>query len=247
MFHHYDASMQQKIALHGKLMNIYFNGISLLKYEVIESLKTERQITLFGDEKWDELFPQYYQKRHLPKNELLTMLKSGKYLHIHVNEHFSYFEPNPVIMDALAHGLPYIGFPPVVNIDEQKGFNHLEYRNIKELNQLTENVLGALNNSDYLTAANSYVNKMHGAWNTFINAVICKKDTPDVTLESYRQKHRDLFQEIAKHYISNNRQSLLNYLNFIKGGVSYDLAWSRFFEREYMQKIIRYYLDVARQ
>ncbi len=240
LINYHEADIPTKISLHSALMTIYFMGISLLKFEAIESLDTDRNIIIYGDELWHELFPEYYQNKHLPKDELVALWQSKHYLHLQVNEHFSYPEPNPIVMDTISLGVPYIGFPSVVKVPEQDGLKHVEYRNTRELNYLIEQANTAIALPDYIQAVTSYAQHMSPAWQRFVELLTDNKNQVDTEFINYRKQHRELFYQQAEQYIAQNRSSIEKYLSFFSQGGSYDIATSRFYSRNYLQKIIHY-------
>ncbi len=236
--HHFQAELNQKILLHQKLVNVFFLGVSILKYEAINSLTSKRKIFLFGDQGWSSLFPQYYQNKHLKSSEQDELLNTGDYLQLHLNEHFSYLEPNPVVINSYSKGIPYLGFPAVTLSHELKGLSLLEYRNTEELNSLVDQVNERVTSSEFRQSEQCYRHQMSSAWNNFSQALVTNKPEHNLQFKSAIEKYQQSFGKFAEQYIQTKGPAMNNYLNALVSGGSFELSQSRFYQRGYIQKIL---------
>ncbi len=128
----------EKIEINRRAWAFYLNGLSLLKFDVIASLNTKRKIAIFGDAGWQKVFPEYYQNRFLPKDEIKTEFQSGRWLYLLMNDNYSPHLANPVIYDAMTHDVPFLSFPSIALTESLSEFRKLEYRNAQELGALLE-------------------------------------------------------------------------------------------------------------
>lgn len=234
------ASQLEKLKLRAQLIKIHFDGISLLKYEALAGIKTDREILLYGDEEWQYISPNYYQGDYLPKEEVTERIRSGDYLHLQLNNVFSYPEAHPIISEALSLQRPFLGFPAVAKTPELQGFEALEYRNVAELNHKLDNINSALDNVQFQYSLQTHSNTMKKCWTEFCENLTQGYVEERDSYKSVCEQHLDQFKLSADKYIKNKRDRLWDYLKFLRGVPNYNLNQSLFRHKPYVEVIVRY-------
>lgn len=232
------APIADKNRLRCELIKIHFDGISILKYEALEHINTERKVVLYGDQGWEQLFPEYYQGVHLSKDEMYQKLADPKYLNLHVNNIFSYAEANSVICDAIDLNAPFVGFPAVARGTALDGFGRIEYRNAEEMNELVGNVNEILRSRDVKNALNFYQTSLSKSREeAFLNIVEGVDQSRTAYIDLCNVQHR-YFQEDAERYIRENQNALMGYLKNLNDGVVFPVDQSRLRGRRYMEVLL---------
>lgn len=236
------APLLEKIKLRSKLIKIHFDGVSLLKYEALHGLNTSQAVELYGDAGWDQLFPEYYQGSFLEKKTLENKLKSQDYLYLQVNNNFSYLEANSVISEAVAWGVPFIGFPAVVKTADYTGFSEIEYRNTAEMNHKIQNMLEILNSPNLKASVTALSKNLSTSW--VENCINLASGTSPLTntYEHSSDEHLGLFEPTAEAYIEKNEQPLFDYLLYLQGNINFgphklSAAGKSLQERPYIQNL----------
>lgn len=228
-----------KNRLRSELIKIHFDGISILKYEALEQLKSEREIVLYGDQGWAKLFPEYYQGVHLSKDEMYEKLVNPEYLNLHVNNIFSYAEANSVICDAMEFNAPFIGFPAVARGTAFDGFKAIEYRNGEELNCLINNVNERLESEAVQIALGFYQNVMGRSREEAFQSIAQGVDETRTTFLDLCSVQRRYFQEDAETYIKDNQDALIGYLSNLNNNLVFPAETSRLRDRRYMKVLLQ--------
>lgn len=236
----------RKLELWAKLVQLHFDGITLLKYEVLDQLNTERDVYLYGDEGWAKLFPQYYTGEHLGKKQLWERLSSKKYLNLQFNNVFSYYECNPVCCDALSCGVPFLGLPALVKEPEEQALSSLEFCSGQEMNQKVGDFNAYLNNEELEKAINEYRRKTQAFRNnTVAQLVLVGDEQSEVVSKDFRDKSMafddfsELYQKSSKMliepYIEIHREEMEQFFNWFERGSVGSYAESEYSQRGYVK------------
>ena len=225
----------------------YLNGFvyhasQFLKFEVVENINSNRKVAIFGDEGWGKLFPQYYQNRYLSQVEINDLNKENKYLYLLFNNAFSYLEASGSVFDAICKNTPFINLPALVKTELFKDFKNLEYNNKSELNYLIENASDVFNKEDI----NKSIRMLRDIYiqneQDVAQQIILNKELPkDSSLFLYQlREHETILDRMVNEYIEQNQVFLIECIKkfFVNRDLRYNIADSRYFERNYFKQII---------
>jgi hypothetical protein len=220
----------------------YFGCLTFLKYEVIDSIQTDREVLIYGDSEWELLFPRYYQKKHLTRQEKDDLLLNKSYLHLLMNFGYSYPEAHPTINDALMRNVPFICHPHLVKTPSYYGFRHVEYNNAEELNLLVGDISAALNNSEFKTSVRNYKELINASQTEMAENIILDKALPadgGVYLRECEENNAVL-NEMIQQYIKEKGVFLKETFDaiFLGKPVTFDMSRSRYFNKDYVRKIL---------
>lgn len=235
-----EAPPLEKFKLRAQLIKVHFDGISLLKYEALNGISSERPVNLYGDEEWQFIFPQYYQGKYLPKEEVVAKIRSGDYLHLQLNNIFSYPEAHSVISEALSLHRPYLGFPAVVKTPALEGFEGLEYNNIAQLNHRLDNINSVIEGDKFRSSLRAHSKNMAVCWKEFCENLSEGYIEERDTYNNICEQHQNQFALDAQSYITDKRDRLLDYLRFLQGIHNYDANQARYREKPYINTIVEY-------
>lgn len=186
----------------------YVNGISLLKFLVIDSLKTSRQIKIFGDNGWGQLFPNLYQNQYLNDADYQAFTQSRKYMVLLMNASIYYPDANPVLHKAIDASVPYLGYPATVRTPEFEGFKALEYRNFGELNSILDSVNERAADATALATRKYFIDMIHGLFNAMVADFSGQTPGYDLKTNAYAvstQSHLQLLDERTEKYIREHQ------------------------------------------
>ncbi len=234
-----DINLVDRLMLRKYLLDIHFDGMSVLKYEVLEQLSTDREVILYGDEMWGKLFPQYYQNEYLSDDQRTTLLKSRDYLYLQFNSVLSYPESHPVVSYAITSSVPFIGFPAVVKTPELQGFHAVEYSNTSDLNRLIADVNSTFQQPELIGAMNSYVDRMSMCNALFCQALKTNNQQLTANYTNYCREHRAILESKIEDYIRINSDKLDSFLRYLAGESTFEINQSRFYKRNYIQNILQ--------
>ncbi len=129
----------EKLKYNSLLHQFFYVIANYLKYEIIRWLPEDREIKLFGDLAWKELFPQYYQGS-LSNDEIDDLFKKDNQLYLLLNFGFSYLDASAPVYDMVRRNVPWINVPQMVTTSTFNGLRHIEYSSKEELNSLLRNI-----------------------------------------------------------------------------------------------------------
>ncbi|QQR81158.1 MAG: hypothetical protein IPJ69_03185 [Deltaproteobacteria bacterium] len=246
LLHQTTLSIYEKMVFFKIFSTIYYQTYSFLKLEIIESIKTEKKIYLFGDEGWNHFFPNYYQ-RALTSDEsrdLTTIQLDEPFLFLLMNSNFSYYENNPMMIRILNGGFPYLNISSVIRDSSIMGLAELEYTSTKELNLKINNIKEYIQKEDYQTALNNFSKSNNLCVKEFMNdALHGSMQTKNIFFESIIQQYNDIFLEQIISYLNNNggrvQECFTKLLN--REYLAYDIMSSDYCNRQFMKKIIPLY------
>lgn len=190
------------------LHRFYYHCVNYLKYYIIQNLKTDRPIELYGDVGFKELFPQYY-KGVLYNDEIEELYSKHDQLYLLVNCSMTYLDASGPVYDVVARQVPWINVPVMTRTSPFDGLKNLEYDTIDKLNLLVNDYFvikpygynGSLKN--YRQLLNDSNNKTIG----FING----SDMQSGNLWNKElEEHQKLIDKTISEYIINNKHLLDN-------------------------------------
>jgi hypothetical protein len=235
-------SLQEREHMNTSLWKFYLHVISFLKYETIESLRTDREVLLFGDPGWSELFPDRFQGRFVSDREYVEMIQSDQYLALHLNANYSYLENNPVVQRALRFGSPFLGYPAVVCTPRWEGFRAIEYRNAIELRDKIDLANECFQNPKFLESRQMHMSLIKKSVDENLDDFLTQGDTGLHHENSFLQEsrnHQRLFTENYHRYLSKNIEQLKVDLHtfFFSKVPPFQMESSRFSQRSYVKKL----------
>ncbi|MGO9014976.1 MAG: hypothetical protein ACLQF0_08350 [Dissulfurispiraceae bacterium] len=220
----------------------YQSCLSFLKYEVIDSIRTDRKVLLYGDPPWELLFPEYYQKKYLNIQEKDEMFSEQRYLHLLMNISLFYPETHPTVNDALMRKVPFISHPHLVETPPYSGFSHIEYNDAAELNCLIKDINKSLNNVEFKTSVKNYKKVMKTSQTEMAENIMFDKALAADGGSYLRECEPNdaLLNEMIQEHIKDKREFLETTFEalFVKGTAAFDVSKSRYFEKQYVQKIL---------
>jgi len=225
------------------LMQFFYTGcLSFLKYDIIDSIKTDRQILIYGDPPWELLFPEYYQKKYLSNQEKDALFSKKRYLHLLMNFGYSYAEAHPTITDALKRSMPFICLPPLAKTAQYSGFSHVEYNDAEELNGLIRDVSASFNDVEFKTSVRNYKKLIMASQMEMAENILFDKALPSdggIYLRECEQNNA-LLNEMIQDYIKDKMDFLKDTFRalFLNESLTFDVSSTRYFGKGYVQRII---------
>lgn len=240
------TSLEEKCYCNYFLYVLYLNGISVLKYEVISQLRTDKKILLYGDSAWGDLFPQYYQNEYL--NDYEGRFKSGRSLNLLVNANYSYLESNPVFQRALSLKTPYLCFPALFKTKELEPLQTNEYSSTKELNQKLNQINELTFRPDAITARATVAEWINTGTFEAVNDLLGRSEYRCADPKIFQTKcheHQSLAASAYEEYIRLNQDKIDRQFKMIfrNQRPEKDLKDLKFFKRDYTQRILRLILQ----
>lgn len=237
-----DLDEFNRLYYNSQLYYLFFTAAQFLKYDVIEALDSERQLELYGDIGWKTLFPEYY-KRMLNQDEINELFKRKEHLYILLNASFSYLLPGGPVFDAAARNTRFINMPALAKSESLKGLRKIEYSNHTELNNLV-NDTNVFEGDEFIASITTY-QRILLQGTDFIQKKITRNGNYQEEHDLFQKElkeHNTLLKKIVADYLDKNEPFLRDCFDifFIGRNIDYDISSSRFFNREYTQRIIRF-------
>ena len=209
-------TMDQRLYYISILHQFFFAFLQYIKHVIINELKTDRTIKVYGDEGWKEICPQYYQGC-LDNEGIERLYSETNHLYLLMNFSFSYLDASGPVYDVIRRGLPFVNVPPIVKTSNLEGLKHIEYSTMDELTPLVNDFNPMLNKPDlinalgicrdiYRTGTQSIVDKIRGVEMREVNQ-----------FQLGIQAHNDLIREAAKTYLYENELFVRATLNSFMG------------------------------
>lgn len=225
-----------------QLISVFYTSIQILKFEVIENLKTEHLIEIYGDNGWGKVFPQYFQNAYLDQKAKDDMLRSKKYMVLippsfAVNLLFREL----TILDAISNGVPFLYMSSQAKLAGFEAMDAVEYSSNKDLNSKIDRIDKIYQNQELLNTLEKYRRLIVDHSIDFTDHLF-SIETADHLYRGYDpyldQVDADLDKSI-KSFIDKNEIFLRNCFNVLLKGdrVNFDLARARFAGRSYVKKI----------
>jgi len=240
---HLNITDGEKLLFSGKIFGLLYHIGQFLKYEVIESLKTVRDIKIYGDSNWGILFPEYYQNKFLNKIEIQNLYRNNDKLLLCFNHGVNYLEASGPVVDSISKKIPFFNFPLVVKSENFKGFEEIEYNNIEELN-MKINAAGSIYKK--LSLKNSieeYRKIMQSSEKEISDYVFNKAEFPSDGGIYYKDylEHEKLLKDEINVYISQNKAFLQKCIDILLANQQHNvnINQTRFYERKYLKNILK--------
>ncbi|MFA5906371.1 MAG: hypothetical protein WC836_20760, partial [Desulfobacula sp.] len=149
-----DFSEYERLNFNALLLRFAYNASQFVKYSVIDSIKTDRKIELYGDAGWQTLFPEHYLT-YLDRKGIDKIFSEGRSLNLLMNWQLTWFETSAVIFEALNYRVPFLNHPALVKTEKLKAMSHVEYSSPLDLNLKLKDIRTHLNSDlvqsiDYL-------------------------------------------------------------------------------------------------
>lgn len=241
-------STQSKMRQYFLLSEMYYQTNSILKFEIIDQIKTNREICLYGEDDWGLFFPQYY-KGLSDQNKLKEILSQNSYLQILMNSNYSYYENNPMFLKLLNANNPYLGFCSVITDDDLQGLRLLEYSNIDELNSKIENINTLSHAAEFQSSKKILGKKINNSIDDFYDHLLNSNnpERKDLLFERIVDEKRLNSEKTILEFIKNNQSRLEECLDRIKSEDFNNLnpEYSPLMNRPYFQKLMSIYCSKA--
>jgi hypothetical protein len=236
-----DFNEFEKLHYNAFLQRFVYTITQLMKYDVIDSIQSERKIDLFGDSGWQHIFPEHY-KRFLERKEIDQIVSEKRSLLLLFNWQTSWLESSAIIYEAMNYRIPFINHPPLVKTKILSALGNLEYQNPDELNQRIENIKPFL--SSHVEAA---LNELNSLFKNNLDGMtdrILNRTTSDTSQDRFcdqLQKHDELLDQKVIAFIDTNEAMLRKtFKNLFLESIQYDISQSPYFEKEYFQRLLRF-------
>lgn|GEM_PF-3415876 len=243
VLHDMDFNEVEQRHYESRLMQFFYSGcLSFLKYEIIDSIQTDRKVLIYGDPPWEQLFPGYYQKKYLSRQEKDKMFSEKRYLHLLMNFGYSYPEAHPTVNDALMRNVPFICHPHLVKTSPYSGFRHIEYNDTAELNSLIGDIGKSLNNAEFKASVRNYKELMRTSQIEMAENILFDKTLPADGGVYMREceENNGMLNEMIQEHIKERGAFLKATFDtlFLKKHIQFDHTGTKFFGKNYVQKIL---------
>ncbi|MFH1148461.1 MAG: hypothetical protein V1736_12250 [Pseudomonadota bacterium] len=233
----------ERLYYNSRLFALWYNIAQVLKYEVIESINTKRDIQLYGDAKWRIIFPEYYRK-YLNSKEIDNIFAQNRHIYLLLNGSLSYLDASGTVYDAIKRNVPFVNMPTLGKTKSYSGFRHIEYSNKAELNFLIDNIKTVWTNEELRDSINACRSTLTDNMNFVHNKILSVGNSnAGEIFEQERKAHNVLLVQMVEDYISKNEPFLRETFQVLISGqtaASYDFSRSKYLNRRYMQRIIRW-------
>ncbi len=236
-----------KMHAYTLLSEAFYQANSLLKIDLIDRLRTDRKIHLYGDDDWKIFFPQHYRGM-AGQNDLKRMLDGGSFIQLLLNTNYSYYENNPMYAKVFSANNPYLGFCTVLEDPELAGLRTLEFRSSEELNVKLEKVPSLASSAAYQASKTILTRRWNDAIDDF-HAHVADPSRKTLLFERVTETRNRAFEEgPLQAYIAKNRGRIdecldrLTRLDFRNG-----FEPSAFTQRPYFETIRNLYHHIIRQ
>ena len=236
----------ERLYYNSRLHIFFYTIMQFLKYEIIDSIDTVRRIELYGDRGWERIFPEYYKKL-LNKKGMDELFSKNGHLYLLLNHSFSYLNAGGPIYDAMSRNVPFINMPPLVKTRSFEGFRHIEYRNKEELNYLIENTKAVVHNEELKESIRILMKVLRSSGDEVKEKIVHDRNvmTMGGIYGKESKAHKVLMDQMVEEYIDRNERFLRQSFDVLILGkpVQYDISKSRYFNRKYVQRILKLITD----
>ncbi len=236
-----DLNEYEKLNFNALLLRFAYNASQLIKYSVIDGIKTDRKIELYGDSGWQNLFPEYYQT-YLDRKGIDEVLTKGLSLNLLMNWQVTWVETSAVIFEALNYRVPFINHPALVKTEKLKGLSRIEYHSSEDLNLKLQDIKPHLN-SDLIESINNFNFICNGNMDFIVSRLhpASKKNKGYETIIKELDDHDRLLQERINGYVSTHYDFLrFTFKSLFMEPAPFDIRKSPYFSKPFMQRLIHY-------
>ncbi len=239
-----------RLAIDSRISHFHICVMSLLKMEILSKLQTSHKIRLYGDEGWNVVCPEHFQNKYLPNKECYELMATGKYLRLLFNQNFSYAENNPVHIEAIRNGHPFLCYPSLAATEEFAPLQGLEYKNLTELSQKIEDAPKLLRsekiNSAFSAVANTYNTSLTELFDFLI------KPKKDLVFHGHfyaqHQAHKKIFSTSLTDFFKNKPKHFDALVAHIFENKPFAIPPSecRYADRGYIKNLLHYQINQKR-
>ncbi len=238
-------------SLNTRAYEIYINGITFLKYEIIENLeKANRPVKLYGDNGWSYIFPDLYQNKLISWDEQKALFNEDRWIYLLMNHHYSYFESNPVFQHALEFQIPYLGFPAVVKTAPLKPLEAAEYFSIADLMTKIEKANEFVHDPEFIKARQYCLDINNQVVQALCNDFVGEKSkTGFDVFHKISEAHDELLEKRVQDYICENGELIRVHFEelLLKRKPVISAEESRFIDRSYMRTLLSIRASIDRE
>ena len=195
----------EKLKFNSILHQFFYVIANYLKYEIIRWLPNGREIKLYGDLAWKELFPQYYQGS-LSNDEIDELFRKDNQLYLLLNFGFSYLDASAPVYDMVRRNVPFINVPPLVTTDTFKGLKHIEYSSKEELNSLLSNIQNIYKVKELQDALGFYSGILSSSVDDIERALLNRRQRSE--FNAHLRQHELLLDFMIENYLKENESFL---------------------------------------
>jgi hypothetical protein len=236
-----DLTEFERLNFNALLLRFAYNASQFIKYIIIDSIKTDRKLEIYGDTGWKNVFPDHYVT-YLDRPGIDRELSCGHTLNLLMNWQLTWLETSAVIFEALNYRVPFINHPAVVKTPELGAMSKIEYKNQADLNSRLDNIKAFLDNE--LVQSVNYLNTLLNDNLEYIVSGIYRAENSSVINTAITREmamHDKLLQEKINTYIVENNVFLrYSFKSLFVEPVQYDMRQSRYFSRPFMQRLLHY-------
>lgn len=237
-----------KEKINQRLYRINLHGLNLLKYLVLESIRTDREVQLFGDEAWNAVFPQIYQNKYISKEEIKEVYAQRRHLILTLNSNWSYLENNPVINHCINNHTPYLSFNSVATSKELEGLEVFEYRGFADLNAKIDKINDLSQTPALLSSVMHLQELLELSHSEMVESFAQKFNTKDRFQGGFQDKllqlERDWRLSSMREFLMKYRETLGDHLQKLVFNQTADLRIpqdAKILEFESVQRVLQIY------
>ena len=232
----------QRLYYNAMLHQFFYNMMQLLKYEIIESIDTKRTVDIYGDQGWEQVFPEYYRNRYLSGEEIDGMLAGGSHIHLLINWSKTWLDASGPVYDAVSRNIPFLNCPVSVIGHDFSSLRRLEYRNGRELNAKIDEVQDIFQTEEIQNNLSRLKHIYTESMERVSHGILFENSSGITHSEYLRQRaaHNGILDEQIAGYIREKEGLLRDSFKYLfLESLQLDLTQSRFFKRSYIQNILK--------
>lgn len=238
----FDMDPKGRQVYNSKLLGFFYMATQLFKFEVISNIKTDRAIEIYGDDGWDLVFPEYYQKKYVVNEEKDEMLKSGKYLLLLPGWSLSWLFREWTFLEGLNSNTPFISASSVTMLPELEPLRQLEFKDSEELNSLVRSAHTIYQRDEILDSL-SHLKQTINAGYDEVSRQLLAKNSSEVELKASEYNHRETMKQLDHKilkFVDQNLDFLRTSFNvlFLGQQVDFDATRSRLYHKSYVQGLL---------
>ncbi len=236
-----DLNEFERLQYNSLLANMIYAISQFVKYDVIDSIDSERRIELYGDQGWNHVFPELY-KTYLDRKSIDELIARKESLYLLMNIQTTWLESSAAVFEAINYQLPFINHPALVKSQELSGLSNLEYRNSTELNDRI-NDINSYTNEEAISSIR-FLNDISNDCMSAIGQAVNKNELYRSENNNYGVQlniHDGLLSQKIHQYIDKNEHFLrYTFKSLFKESVKLNVEKSEYFPKEYMQRLLHY-------
>jgi len=236
-----NLSMKQKLHFVYQLHTLAYDTSQFLKFIIIDDIKTDRDIVIYGDDGWRKVFPKLYQNKYLSSEEQKDECDQKNTLFLQLNWGISYLEPSGSIVDALRANKAVINYSPIVDISGFQGFSTFEYNNVESLNFLINDYNAAIDQESFITAKNNYFTCVKNSARSINHQLIFDsllEGGDGGFSEQWENTYESILQKITKYASENTELVDLCFKRLYLQPLDFDVNSSKYRHRAFFERMI---------